>query len=126
MTWAELRDLIDGLPQESATKSALAGDVEGKRWSQDTYIGAAQYNVSLLMIRVLWAAHLKGSAPEMELMDPPRLEQDDRLAEAAAALDARNRAVLDRLRPQPVDEDPAVRQEWLDKIRELEQSQPAT
>lgn len=59
MNWAELRDLVEHLPEDSATKAATAGDVEGRRWTQSTYLQAAQYNALLLMIRVLWAAHLK-------------------------------------------------------------------
>ncbi|SCD77488.1 hypothetical protein GA0115253_101704, partial [Streptomyces sp. Termitarium-T10T-6] len=56
MNWAELRDLVQHLPEDSATKAAAAGDVDGRRWTQNTYLHAAQYNALLLMIRVLWAA----------------------------------------------------------------------
>src|SRR5690606_23379614 len=44
MNWAELRDLVTALPEDSATKAALAGDVEGRRWDSATFLAAAQYN----------------------------------------------------------------------------------
>lgn len=99
MSWAELRDLVVALPPDSATKAALAGDTDGRRWSQGDYALAAVYNALLLLVRVQWAAHLKGKPPEMAPMEPPRLEEDEEAAEERARVDARNRAVLDALGP---------------------------
>lgn len=126
MDWAELRDLVDALPEDSATKAAESGDVDGRRWTQGTYIQAANYNAMLMLIRVMWAAHLKGSPPEMELIDPPAQAQDEQAVELAAAREARNRAYLDRMRPQRDTTDTkaegAAVQEWQNKIRELERA----
>ncbi|CAK7288688.1 hypothetical protein [Streptomyces misionensis] len=124
MTWAELRDLVTALPEDSATKAAAAGDTEGRRWSQHTYMQATEVNLLQLMAQILWKAHLKGEPPQMSPVDPPKLavdEERDALAEARAA---RNRAVLESFAPRQAPEDAAQKQEeisiWLDRIRELE------
>ncbi|MFJ3141727.1 hypothetical protein ACIPJM_04650 [Streptomyces halstedii] len=122
MNWAELRDLVDHLPEDSATKAATAGDLEGRRWTQNTYLQAAQYNALLLVIRVLWAAHLKGNPPDMATIDPPRLAADIEAEERAAALTAYHERILDSYSPSrsPDDEDITV---WAARIRELEAQQ---
>lgn len=74
MTWAELRDLLEALPADSATKAAAAGDTEGRRWNTSTYLQAAQYSALQMVVRILWAAHLEGSPPAMEPIETPRLE----------------------------------------------------
>ncbi|WP_329376027.1 hypothetical protein [Streptomyces sp. NBC_01483] len=123
MNWAELRDLVDALPEDSATRAAAAGDVEGRRWSQQTFLLATQANLLQMAVRILWTAHLKGSPPDMPPVEPPKLEdeQHDELAEARAA---RNEALLDSFRPQQAPADTAQRKadvdHWLSKIRELE------
>ncbi|MFF9003669.1 hypothetical protein ACF1GW_38890 [Streptomyces achromogenes] len=132
MTWAELRDLIVALPEDSATKAAAAGDAEGRRWNQAAYMQATEVNLLQLMVQILWKAHLKGDPPAMSPVEPPKLaadEERDALAEARAA---RNRAVLDSFAPQQAPEDAARKQAeiglWLERIRELEtakqQAQP--
>ncbi|MFR9794225.1 hypothetical protein ACL07V_37320 [Streptomyces sp. MB22_4] len=125
MTWSELRDLVVALPEDSATKAAAAGDREGRRWSQSTYMQATEVNLLQLMAQILWKAHLKGEPPQMSPVDPPKLAADegrDALAEARAA---RNRAVLESLAPNQASEDAAHKQAeidaWLDRIRELEE-----
>ncbi|MFJ8923849.1 hypothetical protein ACIREK_30780 [Streptomyces sp. NPDC102415] len=122
MNWAELRDLVDHLPEDSATRAAIAGDDEGRRWTQTTYVAAATYNATLLMIRILWAAHLKGKPPDMDTIDPPRLAADMEAEERAAALTARHEKILDSFSPSrtPDNDDVAV---WETRIRELEAQQ---
>ncbi|MGW2594749.1 hypothetical protein ACWCXC_31405 [Streptomyces sp. NPDC001515] len=119
MNWAELRDLVDALPEDSATRAATGGDVDGRRWTQNTYIQAAQYNALLLMIRVLWAAHLKGDPPDMSSIDPPQLEADERQAEQEAAAVQYSEALLDQYSPGKRN-DSADIDHWATKIRELE------
>ncbi|WP_329616488.1 hypothetical protein OG244_28580 [Streptomyces brevispora] len=119
MNWAELRDLVEHLPEDSATKSASGGDMQGRRWTQDTYIQAATYNALLLMIRVLWAAHLKGDPPDMSTIDPPQLEADERQAEQAAAAARYSEALLDQYSPGRTNDQTAI-DHWAHKIRELE------
>ncbi|MFD3520408.1 hypothetical protein [Streptomyces sp. NPDC058653] len=121
MNWAELRDLVEHLPENSATKAAAAGDLDGRRWTQDTYAVASTYNAILLMIRVLWAAHLKGNPPDMAVIDPPRMEADEEKARQEAAAEKRAMAILDRYSPTastPADD--ADIDHWASKIRELE------
>ncbi|MFJ3083033.1 hypothetical protein ACIPJG_25215 [Streptomyces halstedii] len=122
MNWAELRDLVDHLPEDSATRAAVAGDEEGRRWTQDTYVAASTYNAVLLMIRILWAAHLKGKPPDMDTIDPPRLAADIEAEERAAALTAHHERILDSYSPSrsPDDADITV---WTARIRELEAQQ---
>lgn len=123
MNWAELRDLVTHLPADSATKAALAGDVDGRRWTQTDYGTAAMYNVLLVIVRILWTAHLKGNPPDMRPIDPPRTEADEQAAEERAAKAARGRAVLERMRPQhskAADDKAAETAEWLAKVRALE------
>ncbi|MCX5144623.1 hypothetical protein [Streptomyces sp. NBC_00338] len=122
MNWAELRDLVEHLPEDSATKSAAGGDVQGRRWTQDTYIHAAQYNALVLMIRVLWAAHLKGEPPDMSSIDPPQLEADERQAEQEAAAARYSEALLDQYSPGMTN-DQAAMEHWASRIRELEAQQ---
>ena len=124
MTWAELRDLVVALPEDSATKAAAAGDADGHRWNQTTYMQATITNLLQLLAQIQWKAHLKGEPPQMSPVEPPKLavdEERDALTEARAA---RNRAVLDSLAPQQAPEDAAKKQAeidlWLDRIRALE------
>ncbi|MEU6058006.1 hypothetical protein [Streptomyces sp. NPDC047097] len=121
MTWAELRDLVDALPADSATKAAAAGDRDGRRWSQDTYIHAATYNLLALLVRVQWTAHLKGNPPDMGAMDPPALEADEAVREREAAAAAYSEAVLNAFSPNQPEVDPQELDYWQTKIRELEQ-----
>ncbi|MFJ1648016.1 hypothetical protein [Streptomyces sp. NPDC088258] len=123
MNWAELRDLIEALPEDSATKAALAGDVDGRRWTQDTYIGASTYNALLLLIRVMWAAHLKGQPPPMDTVDPPRRQEDLEAEQEAAAATARSEAILNSFSPGATPVDDTEIQHWHQKIHELEAQQ---
>ncbi|MFG3136132.1 hypothetical protein ACGFZA_07900 [Streptomyces sp. NPDC048211] len=122
MNWAELRDLVEALPEDSATRAASGGDVQGRRWTQDTYIQAATYNAVLLMIRVLWAAHLKGNPPDMSTIDPPQLEADERQVEQEKAAARYSEAVLDQYSPGRT-HDQAAMDHWTQQIRELEAQQ---
>ncbi|MFD8839863.1 hypothetical protein [Streptomyces griseofuscus] len=125
MTWAELRDLVVALPEDSATKAAAAGDREGRRWSQHTYMQATEVNLLQLVAQILWKAHLKGEPPQMSPVDPPRLAADEDRDALAEARVARNRAVLESMAPRQAPEDAAQKQAeiglWLERIRELEQ-----
>jgi hypothetical protein len=129
MNWAELRDLVTNLPEDSATKAAYAGDRDGHRWKQDTYLQATTVNLLQLIAATLWKAHLKGDPPEMTPVQPPKLAADEERDQLAEARTARNRALLDSLRPQ---QDPAVTaakqaetEQWLARIRELEAAKAA-
>ncbi|MFE7485460.1 hypothetical protein [Streptomyces sp. NPDC057552] len=119
MNWAELRDLVEHLPDDSATKAAAAGDVDGRRWTQSTYLQAAQYNALLLMIRVLWTAHLKGHPPDMPPVDSPRTEADEQQAALEAAATAHSEALLNQYSPG-TQVDQAEIDYWEQKLRELE------
>ncbi|MYR36373.1 hypothetical protein GTX14_04810 [Streptomyces sp. SID4944] len=119
MSWAELRDLVEHLPEDSATKAATAGDVDGRRWTQGTYLQAATYNALLLMIRVLWAAHLKGEPPDMPPVESPTTEADERQAELEAAAVAYSEALLNQYSPG-TQTDQAEIDYWEQKLRELE------
>jgi hypothetical protein len=126
MNWAELRDLVQALPADSVTKAALAGDVDGRRWTQTDYGTAAMYNVLLVIVRILWTAHLKGNPPTMRPIDPPRTEEDAAAEEARAAKAARNAALLEQMRPQQsktAEQRAAETAEWLAKVRALEAAQ---
>lgn len=120
MNWAELRDLVQALPEDSATKAALAGDIEGRRWASSTYLMAAQYNLLQLVARILWTAHLKGRPPQMEPVEPPRLESHDVDEDVKAAADRRAEAYLDTFSPTRTEQDEAEIEELQDAIRELE------
>ncbi|MFS4103756.1 hypothetical protein [Streptomyces sp. PD-S100-1] len=120
MNWAELRDLVVALPEDSATKAALAGDMDGRRWTAATFLGAAQYNALLILIRILWAAHLKGHPPEMEPVDPPRMDAAEADDEARAAAQQRTEAYLDSFSPGRAHTDQAEIEDLQAKIRELD------
>ncbi|MEV4041420.1 hypothetical protein [Streptomyces sp. NPDC049744] len=121
MNWAELRDLVVALPEDSATKAALAGDTEGRRWDSTTFLAAAQYNALLMLIRILWSAHLKGRPPQMEPIQPPALEAHEE--DDAAKEQARQRAeqYLDSFSPAHArEDDQAEIDEWQARIAELD------
>lgn len=120
MNWAELRDLVQALPEDSATKAALAGDIEGRRWNTATYMAAAQYNALLMLVRILWTAHLKGSPPPMEPVPAPRLEAHDSDDEAQAEAQRRSEEYLNSFSPGAVQSDQAEIDQWHSRIRELE------
>jgi len=129
MNWAELRDLVVALPEDSATKAALAGDEDGYRWTQHTYMQATQVNLLQLLAQILWKAHLKGEPPDMSPVEPPKLAADRENDALTEARNARNKAALDRLAPPRPGEDAARKQaeidEWTAKIRDLEALQTA-
>lgn len=121
MNWAELRDLVRALPEDSATKAAAGGDIEGRRWTSSTYLLAANYNALLMAIRILWTAHLKGRPPEMEPVQPPALEAHE--ADDAATAEAQQRAeqYLDSFSPARArEEDQEEIDEWRARLAELE------
>lgn len=123
MNWAELRDLVEHLPEDSATKAAVGGDVDGRRWTQGTYLQAATYNALLLLIRVAWAAHLKGEPPDMPPVESPATEADERQAELEATGVAYSEAVLNQFSPGTIQVDQAEVDHWAQKLRELEAAQ---
>jgi len=128
MNWAELRDLVDALPEDSATRAAATGDKEGRRWSQETYLQASMTNLLQMAVRILWTAHLKGNPPDLQAVEPPPLEADEQRNELAEAKEARNKAVLESLAPQRGPVDAAAQKaeidQWMTRIRELEAAQP--
>ncbi|WP_237405842.1 hypothetical protein [Streptomyces sp. M2CJ-2] len=123
MTWAELRDLVQALPEDSATKAALAGDTEGRRWDSATFLAAAQYNALLMVVRILWTAHLKGRPPEMEPIHPPVLEAHDVDDEARAEAQQRTEQYLNSFSPGQRQDDQAEIDQWRARIAELETAQ---
>ena len=124
LNWAELRDLVHALPEDSATKAAAAGDRDGYRWSQQTYLAATTVNLLQLMAQTLWKAHLKGDPPQMTPVEPPKLTADEQRDQLTEARNAHNMAVLKSLAPQKGPVDTAKQQaeidEWMARIRELE------
>ena len=124
MTWSELRDLVMALPEDSATKAAAAGDKDGYRWNQMTYMQATLVNLQQLMAQILWKANLKGEPPEMTPVEPPKLAADEQREELTEARNARNRAVLESLAPRKGPVDAAAQRaeidQWMAKIRALE------
>jgi hypothetical protein len=86
MSWLELLCLVEGLPADSATKAALAGDTEQRRWTDRDWMAAYATNLLQILIRIQWAGHgIKGS-PDLRPVDVPTLdrppsEEDIRRAE---------------------------------------------
>lgn len=75
MSWLELLCFVEGLPEDSATKAALAGDIKGRRWTHLDWMAAYQANLLQLLIRIQWAASgIKGS-PDLQPVDLPELER---------------------------------------------------
>jgi hypothetical protein len=123
MNWAELRDLVDALPEDSATRAGEMGDEEQRRWTTATYLEAANYNVSLMIVRILWMAHLKGSPPEMNPVAPPQLTQQDADDEEMAEAQRRSEEYLNTFSPSAPQADQADIDLWQSRIRELEAAQ---
>lgn len=129
MTWSELRDLVVALPEDSATKAAAAGDDEGHRWNQHTYMQATEVNLLQLVAQILWKAHLKGEPPAMSPMEPPKLAADQERDALTEARNRRNAAVLESLAPSKGPVDAAAKQaeidQWMKKIRDIEAARAA-
>lgn len=124
MNWAELRDLVDALPEDSATKAAEMGDLDGRRWNSATYLAAAQYNTLLMVARILWTAHLKGQPPEMQPIQAPHLEAHDTTDEAETEARQRSEEYLNSFSPgTTAQSDPSEIELWHSRIRELEAAQ---
>lgn len=118
MNWAELRDLVQALPEDSATKAAAAGgEQEDQRWTSSTFLQAASYNVLLILVRILWTAHLKGSPPDVQAITPPSLADDATEDEAAVAI---SEHLLNQYSPAQPQSDADEIAEWEQRIRELE------
>jgi hypothetical protein len=120
MNWAELRDLVQALPEDSATKAAVAGDLEGRRWTSGTFLAAAQYNALLMLVRILWAAHLKGRPPDMEPVQPPAMEEHEADDEAKAEAQQRAEEYLNAFSPGTRRDDEAEIAQWRARIAELQ------
>ncbi|MFB7707880.1 hypothetical protein [Streptomyces sp. NPDC056105] len=121
MNWSELRDLVDALPEDSATKAAAVGDEDGQRWNQQTFIQAGHYNLLLMILRVLWTAHLKGAPPDIESISPPRRAADETRTELEEANREYSEAVLNSFSPNQAGQaDQDEIDHWASKIRELE------
>jgi hypothetical protein len=75
MSWLELLCLVEGLPDDSATKAALAGDTAGRRWTDRDWMAAYTANLLQILIRIQWAGHgIKGS-PDLRPVDVPTLDR---------------------------------------------------
>lgn len=120
MTWAELRDLVDALPEDSATRAAEMGDEDQRRWTTSTYLQAAQYNALIMLVQILWTAHLKGRPPEMNAVPPPTLTQAVAADEEAAEAQRRSEEYLDSFSPGQAQSDRSEIELWQSRIRELE------
>lgn len=123
MNWAELRDLVDALPEDSATRAAEVGDEEQRRWTAATYLAAAQYNALIMLVRILWAAHLKGNPPEMSSVEPPRITPQGADDEQEAEAQRASEDYLNQFSPSGPRSDPAEIDLWQSRIRELEAAQ---
>ncbi|MFE9099843.1 hypothetical protein [Actinomadura geliboluensis] len=84
------------LPEESAAKSAQAGDKAGRRWSERDWMAAAQVTYLQTVIQILWVGlRLQGRAPKTTPVNAPtydrpaptgeeKRKQDQHLARVAA------------------------------------------
>lgn len=97
MSWLELLEFVQALPEDSATKAALRGH-GNRRWNEQHYMLARLINQLGLLINVQWAAgQIEGKAPDLPPLILPGEEPDP---EAAAA---RSEQVADlaKYRPAP-------------------------
>lgn len=103
MPWLELLTLVEGLPENSATKAALTGDRADRRWTQQTWLMAYQINLLQLLIRIQWTSGgIKGN-PDLHAVDVPNLER------APSQADGRRARLLEemaRRRPRNRSADP--------------------
>jgi hypothetical protein len=75
MSWLELLSFVEALPADSATKAALAGDTDGRRWTDQDWMAAYTANLLQILIRIQWAGHgIKGS-PTLHPVDVPTLDR---------------------------------------------------
>lgn len=75
MSWTELLAFVEALPEDSATKAALAGDTAGRRWTDGDWMAAYTASLLQILIRIQWAGHgIKGS-PDLRPVDVPTLDR---------------------------------------------------
>jgi hypothetical protein len=75
MSWLELLSFVEALPEDSATKAALAGDTQGRRWTDRDWMAAYTTSLLQILIRIQWAGHgIKGS-PDLRPVDVPTLDR---------------------------------------------------
>lgn len=75
MSWLELLSFVEALPEDSATKAALAGDTDGRRWTQADWLAAYQATLLQILIRIQWAGHGIKGAPDLRPVDVPVLDR---------------------------------------------------
>ncbi|WP_371538373.1 hypothetical protein OG210_21855 [Streptomyces sp. NBC_00466] len=91
MTWLELWEFYLGLPYDSMTKSAMAGDHGHRRWTESDYLLREILALLQFQSRIAWiAGQLQGPAPDLppwphpDLRLPEQIEADRELAVARA------------------------------------------
>ncbi|MBO2459821.1 hypothetical protein [Actinomadura violacea] len=90
----ELYGLWEWLPSTSATKTAMAGVVDDRRWGDTEWLLAAQVTHLRTLLQVAWAGfRLPGDTPTFEPVRAPRTAADV----AADRKKAREKAEADRL-----------------------------
>lgn len=73
MSWLEFRNLLDWLPMESRTKTAMRDDALDRRWGEPEYMQATMITLMQVLIRIAWVGgRLEGDPPKMS---PPTLPQ---------------------------------------------------
>lgn len=85
MSWLELLALVEGLPDDSATRAALAGDRDGRRWTQQTWLMAYQINLLQLLIRIQWVTGGVKGQPDLHAVDVPEHDRAPGPADARRA-----------------------------------------
>jgi hypothetical protein len=75
MSGLDLLCLVEGLPADSATKAALAGDTEGRRWADRDWMAAYTASLLQILIRIQWAGHSIKGSPDLRPVDVPTLER---------------------------------------------------
>lgn len=73
MSWLELLCFVEGLPEDSATKAALAGDTKGRRWTDRDWMAAYQANLLQMLIRIQWVAGGLQGTPDLQAVPVPEL-----------------------------------------------------
>lgn len=71
MTLRRLHVLVSQLPPDSRTKAKLAGDREGRRWSESTHLQADQHE----LLQLLRIEQISAGLPKEEQHKVPKLQR---------------------------------------------------
>lgn len=91
----ELAAYYGWLPPESQTRTALAGDLQDRRWTERDWMQATEITYLQTLMRIMWIGlRIQGKPPKTSPIETPKTARD---AAADKAAEGRQRTHLARV-----------------------------